>query len=952
MPGVILRITLKKMQTYIEPAFDLWTREKRPWNIFTTDPKGELLAKFYYPATKRNFEITQFNLMNPNLTDVFNPLINAIQEFRRDNAVKGTAIIDSIVTTLFPDNGEIWNPAAGNMFRRAVYMLFDYYIEQERYIRYLAYKNNTPQEVLDYEIDKLYSKVTMYNVYAMIGELAAKVSKDLNLINLDPDAPPAQEKDFLTLIFDATTMLPRNSLRSLAITANNAIKQIAGAQTTIAGIYATLLTGLSDYADPTTIALMSGGINTAFDVSGMGFPRRFGVQFDNTYSDRFRIKGEIAKWSVYKDKYFKKPYEGKAYTHEERISPTNWVWGHFAGIFENNTTYIKLEIESAGTIVKTFYFQFDKGYQTFDGISYYIDPITKSKRVQGGTLIELDEKTKKPKTSEFETEDISYQMKRYDKVKKPIIVSNQIFYTEKPKFVFAITPPHLQHYQKHILIIIKQIIDEIYSNSYTTKENRKPIVGTRLMLEEFGNIRSGENGIPNIDTVASIALGQDVQITFVLQSFQQLRSIYGDDVEKILRANSSNTIFLKSNDQELVDELVRLSGVTHEMRSKSKSSSRKVGDVITVSEAIINYTGELTETTALTSNDLLFLPGRSPGNSITFSSGEMPIVNKLATITPMAAGLHKRLPQPKTGQYSDNTMPTAKGDTVNYLNNTIDGEALVLARVAQAKIAKEVKEEFLAIASKNGKTINEQDGELANLMMNTVYELYEQDKGQTRTSLSQPTSYEEIAKELADLAKTAVDKSVSNDKKVIAVQNLKEHLIRLAMDKNIKDLTDIYTSKPDSNSLVGYNTNAVSAFITQLYRRYPEPQKITYDKIDIFAEAAKDHRYKEPEPVSDAAFDWLNPTHTENLQVVIEDIIEGRTNPIKGLGIEGIANQEQVGQGSYTITLGSHLLATAELLGPDLYQFHFSDKQKLLSQEIEKNKDLMSRIYSAINEDY
>ena len=69
-----------KGQTYIEPAFDVWLREKNPWNIFTTDPKGELLAKFYYPATVRGFEVVQFNLMNPNLTNVFNPLINALQK--------------------------------------------------------------------------------------------------------------------------------------------------------------------------------------------------------------------------------------------------------------------------------------------------------------------------------------------------------------------------------------------------------------------------------------------------------------------------------------------------------------------------------------------------------------------------------------------------------------------------------------------------------------------------------------------------------------------------------------------------------------------------------------------------------------------------------------------------------------------------------------------------------
>ena len=140
---------LDKSQTYIEPSVDIWSRAKKKWNMFLTDPKGELLAKFYYPLTVRGFDIVQFNLMHPNLTNVYNPLANAVQAFRQNNPVKGTSLIDSIVDTLFPDNGEIWNPAAGNMFRRAVYLLFDYFIEQEKYIRYLGHKNNTPQEVID-----------------------------------------------------------------------------------------------------------------------------------------------------------------------------------------------------------------------------------------------------------------------------------------------------------------------------------------------------------------------------------------------------------------------------------------------------------------------------------------------------------------------------------------------------------------------------------------------------------------------------------------------------------------------------------------------------------------------------------------------------------------------------------------------------------------------------------
>ena len=944
--GVILQITLKSSQTYIEPAFDLWTREKSKWNIFTTDPKGELLAKFYYSATVRGMDVVQFNLMNPNLTNVFNPLANAVQEFRRDNVNKGTALIDSIVDTLFPDNGEIWNPAAGNMFRRAVYLLFDYYIEQEKYIRHIGYRDNVAQEIIDQEIDTLYSKVTLYNVYVLIGELAAKVSKDVEFINIDPSAPPVSEKDLLTLMFDAMAMLPPNPLRTLAITANNAIKQIAGAQQTIAGIYATLLTGLSAYADPTTIALMSGSLSEAFDVTGLGFPRRFGIQFDNSYVRKFRITGELGKWSVYKDKDFTDKYEGVAYTHEERVAASNWIWGHFEGIFENDETYLKLDIQSNGTIVKEFYFKFVKGYKTHDSISYIINPITKEKIISGGVLIELDPVTKEPKVSEFTSQQINVTTKSYQQVSRPIIVSNQVFYSERPKFIFAITPPHLQQYQKHILVIIKQIIDEIYANSYVTKPTRKPIVGTRLMLEEFGNIRSGENGIPNIDTITSIALGQDVQITFVLQSFQQLRSVYGDDIEKIIRANSSNTIFLKSNDEELINELVRLSGTRHEFRVKSKSVSRKMGDIVTISEPIINYSGEHAETTALTSNDLLFLAGPSPGNSVTFSSGEMPIVNKLETITPMAAGLHKHLPQPVGGQYSDSTMPsTNSNDSQNFLDNIIDGEALVNARVAQAKIAQEVRHDILEIAEKNGVTISERNGELANLMMNIVYEKYDEDNGQTRQTVSQtlaePVKYHEVAKRMWDCVLKIKDSSVPRNERAAAANTLREDLVRSALDKNLDELTSIYTDKT-SDAIIGYDPVAVSSFIAKFKATYPTPDKLKVDHVDVFDKAHEDPRYTEYEDADDILFDPLNIHHTDAFEEVIIGLVEGDYDEIKGVDFDG-------DEKSFTVKVGNEPLAYFRAIGDD-YDVNYIAKPKVMTLAIADNTRLLALIQSILND--
>ena len=934
-----------KGQTYIEPAFDVWTREKKKWNIFTTDPKGELLAKFYYSATVRGMDVIQFNLMHPHLTNVFNPLVNSIQEFRRDNPVKGTALIDSIVETLFPDNGEIWNPAAGNMFRRTVYLLFDYYIEQENYIRYVGYRDSIPPEIIDQEIDNLYSKITLYNVYSLNGELAAKKSKDVDFINVDPSAPPVPEKDLLTLMFDAMSLLPTNALRAKAITANNAIKQIASAETTIAGIYATLLTGLSVYADDTAIALMSGSLSESFDVTGLSFPRRVGIRFDEAYVKKFKITNELCKWTIYRDPMFRDKYDGEAFEHEERVSPTNWVWGFFEGIFDQEETYLKLSIESNGTVAKEFYFKFTKGYKKYDGITYVIHPITRQKIIAGGTLIELDPRTKEPKVGEFNTTQIDYMTKSYQTVSRPIITSNQVYYSERPKFIFAITPPHLQVYQKHILVIIKQILDEIYSMSYVTKSTRKPIIGTRLMLEEFGNIRSGENGIPNIDTATSIALGQDVQITFVLQSFQQLRALYGEDVEKILRANSNNTIFLKSNDEELVNELVRLSGTRHEFRVKSKSVSRKMGDLITVSEPIINYSGEHVETTALAANDLLFLAGPSPGNSITFSSGEMPIVNKLATITPMAAGLHKQLPQERAGkQYQDSTMPsTSTNDGVNFLDNVIDGEALVRARVAQAKIAMGIKDTILDIAEKSGVKINEADGELAKLMMNIVYEQYDSEIGTVRTSLAGPIQYAELAESMHKDVLAIKDKSLAQEARLAAATQLRENLVRCVMDKNLSELTSEYKDTT-SELVLGYDPLHVARFVARFRKAYPLEEKLETEAVDIYATAQINPNYKEYDDGNNLLFDMMNTHHIDALDELVGQIIDGDIDEPPGVVVDSKDD-------GFVFSVGGLAIMEYRPYGSN-YQVEYIAEFPQITKAVTENKQLLQMLQSIINDNY
>lgn len=849
-------------------------------------------------------EVVQFNLMHPHLTNVFNPLINAVQQFRRNNPPKGTAIIDSIIETLFPDNGEIWNPAAGNMFRRAVYMIMDDMIEKEKYLRYVGFRDNIPQEITDAEINRVYSKLTLFNVYKLIGDLASRVSKDEQFINVNPDDPPVTEKDLLTLMFDAMAMLPKNDLRTKAITANNAIKQVASAPTTIAGIYATLLTGLSCYADDTAIALMSGGLTDSFDITGVGFPRRFGIQFDQAFIKKFRITEQLCEWELFRDSRLTESYGGDAYTHTEKLAPSGWTWIHFEGLLDQDISYVRLKISSGKTVVKVFNFRFTKGYKTFDDITYVIDPITGKKIIYGGILEEWDIDRQEVKHSVFQNNVYDPTLDSYVLKDIPVIASNQVYYTERPKFIFAVTPPHLQVYQRHVLIMIKQIIDEIYSMSYSTKPNRKPIVGTRFMLEEFGNIRSGENGIPDIDTITSIALGQDVQLTFVLQSFQQLRSLYSEDVEKIIRANAANTIFLKSNDKELIEELVRMSGTTHEVRRKTKTVGQKKGDLITTAESVINIQIDNEESTAITANDLLFLAGPSPGNAVTMISGEMSIMSKDATIIPMAAGLHKHLPQAackKNGQtqnYSDSSMPSSKSaDAVNYLDNLIDGDKLVRDKVAQAKIARKMEKGFLETAKRFGISINADNGELAELMMNYVYEAYDKEVGVMRQSVAKPVEYWQIAADMKKCVELIRFGRNDNERKA-AADSLREHLVRCVMDENLNELTAVYRDKKEKNA-IGYNPPAVAQFVGKLANRYPKPKVLDTEFVDPAAGAPIEARRQNEEK----AFDILNEHHQAALKDLMICMAQGQITPPNGVGMirNPSGNEWEVRVGGKTI---------------------------------------------------
>lgn len=291
-------------------------------------------------------------------------------------------------------------------------------------------------------------------------------------------------------------------------------------------VYGIAITAMSFFTDPTISTLTSGTPSQNADLAGLSFPRCFGVRFHPDFLERYHLLGMQAKWSSYDDKNFTKNL-GKDFYHEDLISREGWAKYYFKGKYTRDVAYVKLEIVNpqTGMLIRTFYFQFRKSYQTSLDARYYVkDPILEEKIVKNGVLVELrkfkDKKTgkivyrkAKQTFTQMKVKDVLSAERRKEPVNTAAITQTSVRYSDKPKMVFLVTPPHLMKYAKLILILVKQLVDLNFDKSYMTKSNQKPLYKTRFMLDELGNLQSEGHGISGFQTMLSIGLGQEQQFS-------------------------------------------------------------------------------------------------------------------------------------------------------------------------------------------------------------------------------------------------------------------------------------------------------------------------------------------------------------------------------------------------------------------------------------------------------
>ena len=442
------------------------------------------------------------------------------------------------------------------------------------------------------------------------------------------------------------------------------------------------------------------------DLPGLSFPRRLGFRLKPEYIKKYHLLGAQCDWQAYKDENFTKKIQGD-FTHSDIINRAGWSRFYFKGIFEQNTVYLKCEIKNPKTsqLIKNFYFKFTKTYQTtLSGKTYIKDPILGDKIVNGGVLVELVEKLvekegeKEKKYIKGNTMMDSTIIKNtenqpvVEKYETKAIMQYMTDYSEKPKIVFLITPPHLTAYAKLLLILIKQLVDVNFDQAYVTKDNQKPLYKTRYILDELGNLQSEGHGIDSFQTMLSIGLGQDQQFTLILQTLQQLKDVYGDSVDKIVQGNTNNIIFLKSNDDQMLETLEKLSGKTHKVFRNSKSIQYDTGNLIkgmSSTDSKVQYTMSTQEVPVISFNDMLFI---TPRNSMVFRPGDSPIWNKNELSLPMSWRLLKNDIKHYGHNYTFQTIPTlSSAKDFDVRKNQPNFEKMLEKKMSQALHAEDAK---------------------------------------------------------------------------------------------------------------------------------------------------------------------------------------------------------------------------------------------------------------------
>lgn len=303
---------------------------------------------------------------------------------------------------------------------------------------------------------------------------------------------------------------------------------------------------------------------------------------------------------------------------------------------------------------------------------------------------------------------------------------------------------------------------------------------TYYILDELGNLQSEGHGIESFETYLSIGLGQDQLFLLILQTLQQLRAVYGDDIDKIVQGNINNIIFLKSTDNDMIDTLSKMSGITHKVYRDGKTVTTDVEKMLLPTEGKISYNMGAKERPLISYNDLAYLPER---NSIVFRGGQNPIWNRNETILPMSWRLLKDNPQIPGRDFSFQTMPTmSSAKEFDVRKNQPDFIEMVNNRMKEAKEVDNAIEAYKNIYGYTDYDIDKLDPDLyARDIMDIV-----------NNELNKDNTFEGHYSEINDNLDGISEESLNLREKLTDNTEVTEAVEKLEREKNTWDSEGVY----------------------------------------------------------------------------------------------------------------------------------------------------------------
>lgn len=162
----------------------------------------------------------------------------------------------------------------------------------------------------------------------------------------------------------------------------------------------------------------------------------------------------------------------------------------------------------------------------------------------------------------------------------------------RPVAIFMIVPDYDVSNHNIASIFVRQLYYVLAKESTFSDEGKcdREVI---FMLDEFGNMTAIE-GIANILTVC---LGRNIRFNLVVQSFSQIKKLYGDDYKTIL-GNCSNKFYIFTNEEETAEEFSKLLG------SKTIVTYSRNGEILNSSKGI---TESVDGRRLLTSDELMHL---------------------------------------------------------------------------------------------------------------------------------------------------------------------------------------------------------------------------------------------------------------------------------------------------------------------------------------------------------